>query len=38
MSGDTGSKLGSPDREGAAEGAAFRERSFLFKHSCWKYV
>ena len=38
MSDDTGSKFGSRDREGAAEGAAFQEQSFLFKHSCWKYV
>lgn len=38
MSGDTGSKFGNGDGEGAAEGAAFWEPSFLFKHSCWKYV
>lgn len=36
--GDPGSKSGSRDGEGVAEGAAFRELNFLFKHSCWKCV
>lgn len=38
VSGDPGSKFGSKDGEGVAEGAAFREPNFLFKHSCWKDV